>query len=217
MGPRQPRPALLRSRDAVYLMIVLAVLIYHYYEAHARTILSSAGPDEKFDIGLLPPVALVSGSGNMPQSQSEHDEDSDRHSIPLDRLTAVSNSTCPPPLQFLPNHIYESPSNRRIPKIIHMTSKSRCLSSNFFDNIRLWPTYLKGHSLYLHDDASVERLLSRKWPLFPHLNMTRRCLRSGAGLADLWRYLVLYQYGGIYTDIDNAPGQHWAEDTIKGR
>jgi hypothetical protein len=31
------------------------------------------------------------------------------------------------------------------------------------------------------------------------------CIVSGAGKADLWRYLVLWEYGGIYSDIDNYP------------
>jgi mannosyltransferase OCH1-like enzyme len=27
----------------------------------------------------------------------------------------------------------------------------------------------------------------------------------GAAKADLWRLLILWEYGGVYTDIDNAP------------
>jgi hypothetical protein len=33
-------------------------------------------------------------------------------------------------------------------------------------------------------------------------------------LADLWRYLVLYQYGGIYADIDSAPGHLFKNGTV---
>ena len=29
---------------------------------------------------------------------------------------------------------------------------------------------------------------------------------KGAELADLWRYVLLYEYGGLYIDIDDAPG-----------
>ena len=35
----------------------------------------------------------------------------------------------------------------------------------------------------------------------------RSCLSSGAGLADLWRYLVLWDFSGVYTDMDDSPGQ----------
>ena len=42
----------------------------------------------------------------------------------------------------------------------------------------------------------------------------RRCISSGAGLADLWRYLVLWEFGGIYTDTDSAPGPLFYNGTI---
>ena len=31
----------------------------------------------------------------------------------------------------------------------------------------------------------------------------------------MWRYLLIWEYGGIYTDIDNCPGKDWDENTIK--
>ena len=34
------------------------------------------------------------------------------------------------------------------------------------------------------------------------------------GLADLWRYLVLWEYGGVYIDIDNMPGKHFLNATV---
>jgi hypothetical protein len=37
---------------------------------------------------------------------------------------------------------------------------------------------------------------------------------SGAAKADLWRYLILYEYGGIYTDIDNAPGGKFLNGSV---
>jgi mannosyltransferase OCH1-like enzyme len=35
--------------------------------------------------------------------------------------------------------------------------------------------------------------------------LVQPCIQSGAGLADLWCYLVLWEYGGIYSDMDSAP------------
>ena len=76
----------------------------------------------------------------------------------------------------------------------------------------------KGHSFYFHDDNAVYRLIMEKeWPMFPQLRSTMYCLRNagGAAMADLWRYLVLWEYGGIYTDIDNRPRlHHLNESTI---
>jgi len=40
-------------------------------------------------------------------------------------------------------------------------------------------------------------------------------MTSGATLSDIWRYSLLYYYGGIYTDIDNAPGVQYSIDLIQ--
>lgn len=31
---------------------------------------------------------------------------------------------------------------------------------------------------------------------------------------DVWRVLILYRYGGVYSDIDNWPGEKFDEATI---
>ena len=54
------------------------------------------------------------------------------------------------------------PPGRRIPKIIHITTKSRCLLPKFVKNIRKWE--MKNYSIYIHDDEAVIRLLNKYWP-----------------------------------------------------
>lgn len=99
--------------------------------------------------------------------------------------------------------------HRRIPRVVHVTGRTRCLSGPFADNVDRWKM-LPDHSFFFHDDAAVDFLLQQEhWPEFPQLSMLRPCVVSGAGRADLWRYLVLYRYGGIYTDLDNAPGKEF--------
>lgn len=68
---------------------------------------------------------------------------------------------------------------------------------------------MEGHSFYFHDARAKEELLSRHWPEFPHLQNAFQCLKNagGAAISDLWRYLLLWQYGGIYTDMDNGIGK----------
>jgi len=104
-----------------------------------------------------------------------------------------------------------SPS-RKIPKIIHLTSKTRCVTKAFADNVKTW--YFDGYSVFLHDDEAIARLYSRDWPEFPLLKDTINCITSGAGFADIWRYLILWKYGGIYTDLDNAPGPLFQNGTL---
>ena len=124
------------------------------------------------------------------------------------------NITCPDD-QILIDSKYHPGSvieGRKIPKIVHMTSKSKCFTKAYADNINLWN--FEDHSFFMHDDATVDRLLNREWPEFPLLQEARSCLSSGAGMADLWRYLILWEYGGIYSDIDNAPGSLFLNGTL---
>ncbi len=124
------------------------------------------------------------------------------------------NTSCPEGQRFM-RDAYNPQSivkGRKIPRIIHMTSKSRCMTQAYADNIDLWR--FDGYSLFLHDDIAVNRLLNQTFPEFPLLRDVKHCITSGAGLADLWRYLVLWVYGGIYTDIDNAPGYNFTNGTI---
>ncbi|MEM1182085.1 MAG: glycosyltransferase [Acidobacteriota bacterium] len=105
---------------------------------------------------------------------------------------------------------------RLIPKIVHQTSRSRCLTPRLAQLTDAWR--LPGHDYYFHDDRAVDRLLLEKeWPMFPHLAMVAGCLTQGTIKADLWRYLVLYEYGGIYADIDTKPaafdGSQITDDT----
>jgi mannosyltransferase OCH1-like enzyme len=102
------------------------------------------------------------------------------------------------------NHTRQSQSQRKIPRIVHTTSKSRCMPTAFIDNLRPWQN-LADHSFFFHDDDAVDRLLQLDWPEFPQLRKALQCSISGAAKADLWRALVLWEYGGIYTDVDNAP------------
>ena len=126
-----------------------------------------------------------------------------------------AGATCPDGLVYVPNTFRPEslvPPGRKIPKVVHVTSKTRCFTEDFARNVERWR--FEGYSLFVHDDPSVERLLAaRRWPQFPLLREARACLSHGAAVADLWRYLVIWEYGGIYTDIDDAPGSLFANGT----
>lgn len=93
-----------------------------------------------------------------------------------------------------------------------MTSKNRCFTKRYADNIQDW-IKATGYSFILHDDSAVERLFSGKeWSEFPLLRQILPCITSGAMKADLWRYLALWEWGGLYTDMDNTPGYQWAKE-----
>jgi hypothetical protein len=99
------------------------------------------------------------------------------------------------------------PPGRNIPRIVHMTAKSRCVTPSVFRHLKQWQ--FPGHSFYFHDDEAVDRLLYANHTGTPHeivRNLTRvlSCVTSGATKSDIWRYLILWHYGGIYSGIDNS-------------
>ena len=103
----------------------------------------------------------------------------------------------------------------RIPKIIHQTSRSRCMTPTFYNATKSWE--LEGWSYHFHDDDAVDRLLATDFPEFPHLRMiVDNCLTSGTLKADLWRYVVLWVYGGLYADIDSIPNSFTARTIDPG-
>lgn len=155
------------------------------------------------------------------KNNRRHFTDNNAHGmipLPLAELVQTAKAAetiCPDGASPVLDTILEqnSSSTRKIPRVIHMTSKSRCATPEVHAIVNQWR--LAGHSLYFHDDDAVERLTSH--PLsqssFPLLNETLKCVTNGATRSDLWRYLVLYTFGGIYTDIDNLP-RGFNADTI---
>jgi mannosyltransferase OCH1-like enzyme len=127
--------------------------------------------------------------------------------LPLTQIVQREKEVCPAPFVVVNDTILDSSlahkGGRRIPRIVHVTAKSRCMPSQFSTVIDAWR--FEDHSLFVHNDAAVDKLLYRVWPEFPQLQKALHCLKSGAAKADLWRALVLWEYGGIYTDIDNLP------------
>jgi len=122
---------------------------------------------------------------------------------------------CPEGLYHLKNHFPQNftvEKGRKIPKIIHFTAKSRCVTKFVYDGLQAW--YFPGYAVVVHDDDAVDRLFEKHWPMLPLINDVRSCAPTGAGKADLWRYLVTWEYGGIYTDIDNIPGKLFNETLL---
>jgi mannosyltransferase OCH1-like enzyme len=121
-------------------------------------------------------------------------------------LTELASSdqqvTCPEGHQAVYDTVLDSSrayeGGRKIPKVVHVTSKSRCMHPAFAQNIDKWR--FEGYSLFMHDDEAMEKLLYREWPEFPHLHKLMQCLEFGGAVkADIWRLLVLYEYGGVFT------------------
>lgn len=129
---------------------------------------------------------------------------------PIHELAESSNYTCPEGLvRINDTHLPENVTHfgRKIPAVIHMTAKSRCVTPAVFKHLEHWR--FPGHSFYFHDDEAVDRLLYANHTgtadeIVVNFTKVLSCVTSGATKSDIWRYLLLWHYGGIYSDIDNS-------------
>jgi hypothetical protein len=129
--------------------------------------------------------------------------------IPLIDLVNSERETCAAGLSLVEDDIIDKSlafaDNRKIPRIVHVTSRTRCMPPEFVNVINKWR--FPEHSFFFHNEVAMQRLLGKHWPEFPQLQHVLRCTKGGAAKADLWRALVMWEYGGIYTDIDNSPNK----------
>ena len=88
----------------------------------------------------------------------------------LEFVDADPETSCPEGLVLVPDTrlFNDSAWNASaIPKIIHVTAKSRCMTTSFKDNLDKWR--LPGYSLLVHNDAAVNSFLEQYWPEFPEI------------------------------------------------
>ncbi len=130
---------------------------------------------------------------------------------------ANNSNSCPPPLKLYKNRI--APHNHatntaatKIPKILHLSERSRCLNRDMYDAIQMWQESFPSFSIFFHDDAAVDRLLYSTeteysdWRSeFPDIVNILPCVAPGAMKIDIWRVIVLWKYGGMYSDVDVVP------------
>jgi len=133
---------------------------------------------------------------------------------------------CPPPLVPLYDRIVEPQLNdtQKIPRRIHLawirgyqSPYGRCLSQDQLMMVDLWKKQFPSYSIYLHDDKAVDALFDQPLEEFPELShMMKACVKYGSAMRiDIWRQLILYYYGGFYSDMDVAPGPELTEAAVQ--
>lgn len=101
--------------------------------------------------------------------------------------------------------------HQKIPKIIWQTMKTNqvpVFMKNYSDT---WTVLNPEYEYRFCDDADIIQFLKKDFP--DYLSGYTK-LKYGASKADLWRYLVIYKYGGIYADLDcrcNRPLREWVK------
>ena len=100
-----------------------------------------------------------------------------------------------------------------IPKIVWQCFKTKKLSPVLQHHIdrqkKMNPTW----TFHLYDDDDIRTFIKTYYD--EDMLNTFNMLTSGAGKADLWRYLVLYQFGGLYLDFDSeivTPLDEWIKE-----
>lgn len=147
------------------------------------------------------------------------------HLDELNKLTGggeivVGKVECHWPKTYFHNRVIHNESlevsrTRLIPKILHISMNSRCLPQDLTMIMERWKSKLPTYSIFFHDDDAVQKLIEEDWPEFPGLHSAIKCVISkGAMLIDVWRLLILWKFGGVYTDIDNWPEDKFTEDLI---
>jgi len=143
----------------------------------------------------------------------------------LPNISYAPRTQCPPGQRRMINvhnpisHSIGS-GRRLIPMIVHQQSKTRCLTMKVDRATTKWA--FRRWSYYIHDEDSKSRLFDRycggatpkcEFPLlsqivtkcFCNQNNTRNQLRYYSLKIELWKFLTLWIFGGVYVDLDFLP------------
>ena len=106
---------------------------------------------------------------------------------------------------YLPQSNVAIDKQSHIPKKIFMTWHSHQLSDDMYNNIQLWIKNNSDWELHLYDDQQVLEFLKANFD--KDVVEAYNNIYPKAYKADLFRYCILYIYGGVYSDVKNVPLQ----------
>jgi hypothetical protein len=99
-------------------------------------------------------------------------------------------------------NIISNRGDRKIPKIIFQTMESNLTLLNIKSCISQIKTLNPDYKYYYFTSRDCREFIKKEFPdVLEHYDV----LLPGAYKADLWRYCVLYKYGGFYMDIRMYP------------
>ncbi len=88
----------------------------------------------------------------------------------------------------------------KIPSKIFQTWKTHHMDNQLENLTTLWKVHNPKYEYGLFDNAECDRFIKENFDSNVYSAYVK--LLPGALKADLWRYCVLYKYGGVYVDID---------------
>jgi hypothetical protein len=103
--------------------------------------------------------------------------------------------------------------NQKIPKIIWQTISTNRVPSYIKSYADSWIDLNPEYEYRFMDDNDLLQFLKNDLPEYVD---GYNQLKYGASKADLWRYLIIYKYGGVYADLDCKclnPLRNWVDPT----
>ena len=91
-----------------------------------------------------------------------------------------------------------------IPKKLHLTCKDKNNITNPVWQICLekYKSMYSNYEIIIHDNEDIYKIIEKNFP--EYLEKIKQ-IKIGAVLADIFRYLILYLEGGVYSDLDCEP------------
>ncbi|XP_074654607.1 uncharacterized protein LOC141908453 [Tubulanus polymorphus] len=104
-------------------------------------------------------------------------------------------------IEYLHRRDYVTPRNcsATIPKIIHQTWKDEMIPIKFKSSVESIIANHPDFEYWMWTDALAEEFISKKFPSFLPVY---KSYPKAINRADAIRYFVLYEYGGVYADLD---------------
>lgn len=93
----------------------------------------------------------------------------------------------------------EESNASKIPHIFHQTYIDEMIPESYVKYVQSVLKYNPNWTYYLWTDKSARELIANK---YPYLLSTWDNYKSGINRGDALRYVVLYEFGGVYLDLD---------------
>ncbi|MCK1335679.1 hypothetical protein IVB38_06440 [Bradyrhizobium sp. 38] len=87
-----------------------------------------------------------------------------------------------------------------IPKIFHLTSKSKKLSSTAQGNVDVIRAFYPDYKILIHDDDDILQFIKKNYSEYYESTISQ--MPKFIWVVDTVRYLMMDHYGGVYCDTD---------------
>jgi hypothetical protein len=147
------------------------------------------------------------GGGGEGDENAGETNDETRSRLSLDELMSITITapSCPygtrsmgPPKKLPPK------KTTRIPRMIHQADISQCVPDAIHKVANIWKN-TSDFEYYFHTNKTMQALINQDWPEFPHLRGIVSCISNFKGHYDLWKALVLWEFGGAVFEFDWVP------------